>query len=269
MVEVSQLLAESKENPDTQRLVDAINRDPVVATTVLRRINSAFYGMRRMVSDLRKAVFLLGFLEVSNIVMTAALLKLREVLTSAEQVQMFSQIMRMSVTTAYYTQEIARSTMLPNAGIAFTTGLLHSIGRLVLLYNKPHDYEALWCTSDSGMAPSVEAERVIFGTDHAHLAALAADRWNLPGDIVTVIGHYLDPSLVQDQDLRKLTFALALSAEAAAYGCAGEELLSAEEPPETLVAFARTVDMTPAEVADLLQSIKAGLPDFLEGILQA
>lgn len=269
MVEVSQLLAENRDNPDTQGLVDAINRDPVVATTVLRRINSAFYGMRRMVADLRKAVFLLGFLEVSNLVMTSALLKLREVLTSEEQVHMFNQIMRISVTTAYYTQEIARTTAQPNAPIAFTAGLLHSVGRLVLLYNKPHDYEALWCTSDSGVAPSVEAERVIFGTDHARLAALAADRWNLPGDIITVIGSYLDPTLVQDPGLRILAHTIALSAEAAERSCAGEELISADELPETLVGFAREADMTPAEVVDLLECVHATLPDSLEELLQA
>lgn len=269
MVEVSQLLAENKENPDTQRLVDAINRDPVVATSVLRKINSAFYGMRRLVSDLRKAVFLLGFLEVSNIVMTSALLKLRDVLSSEEQVQIFSAIMRTSVTTAYYTQEIARSTALPNPGIAFTSGLLHSIGRLVLLYNKPHDYEALWCTSDSGNTPSVEAERVIFGTDHARLGALAADRWNLPGEVVMVIGNYLDPSLIHDRGLRNMAFALALSAEAAERTSAGEESLSSEDPPETLVAFARAVEMTPAEVADLLTSAKANMPAFLDEFLHA
>lgn len=268
IVEVSGLLAGQNENPDTQRLVHVINQDPIVSASVLRRINSAHYGMRRLIGDVQKAVSFLGFLEVSNIVMTMALLRLKEVLSSREQQSMFNEIMRVSITAAHYTHGIARSVHLADTAIAFTAGLLHSMGRLVLLYNKPHDYEALWCTADSGTAPSIEAERLIFGTDHARLGALASDRWNLPGKIGALIGNYHTPQAIAGTDLRNLAYALSLASTAAQATCLGGKATGSEDPPEVLTAFANALDMSLGEAAYLLESLRARLPELPDELVQ-
>ena len=65
------------ESPDTRRLAEIVHADPVTAALVLRRINSAYYGLRRRFSNVQQAVALLGFLEVCDIVLTAGMLKLR------------------------------------------------------------------------------------------------------------------------------------------------------------------------------------------------
>ncbi|HEX7070107.1 MAG TPA: HDOD domain-containing protein [Rhodothermales bacterium] len=210
VTEVSHLLAEQNQVPDTSRLVEVVNEDPVVAVSVLRRINSAYYGMRRRVGDIQKAVFLLGFLEVCNIVLTAGMMKMRDVLHSEEQAHIFEKIMQMSIGAAHYAQELCLYLQMPNRSTSFTAGLLHAVGRLVLLYNKPHDYEALWCTGANGNPPTIEDERLIFGTDHAQLGALAADRWHLPADLVHVIGHHPNPSQIEDADLRDLARAVLI-----------------------------------------------------------
>ena len=204
VAEVSHLLSEQGQVPDTSRLVEIVNEDPVVAVSVLRRINSAYYGMRRRVGDIQKSVFLLGFLEVCNIVLTAGMMKLKDILNSEEQAHIFDRIIHMSVGAAHYSQEIALYLQLPNRSRAYTSGLLHAVGRLVLLYNKPNDYEALWCTSADGLAPTVEDERLIFGTDHAHLGGLAAERWHLPTDLASVIAFHGSSRTIDDPDLRDL-----------------------------------------------------------------
>ena len=181
---------------------------------------------------------------------------------------MFNQIMRMSVTAAYYTHEIARSVNLASTPIAFTAGLLHSLGRLVLLYNKPHDYEALWCTGETGEAPSIEAERLIFGTDHARLGALAIDRWNLPGEVGAVIGNYHTPKVIANADLRKLAYTLALALMAAQTACIGAKSPTSEDPPEVLVAFANALGMSPGEAIDLIESVQARIPALPEEMLR-
>ena len=196
LAEVTRLLADAGEVPDTRRLADVTSADPVIAAAVLRRINSAYYGLRRRVGDLRKAVFLLGFLEVCNIVLTGGIMKLRDVLSSDEQAAIFERIMRMGVGAASYTQELALRLSLPLKHLAFTTGLLHIAGRLVLLYNKPDNYEALWFTCDTGRAPTIRDERTIFGTDYTELGGLAADQWHLPEDVARIIQYHLRPQLL-------------------------------------------------------------------------
>ncbi len=268
VAEVCTLLAEQNANPDTRRLIEAVNLDPVIAASVLRRINSAHYGMRRLIGDVQTAVLLLGFLEVCNIVMTAALLKLVDTLPSREQRGIFNETMRVSVTAAHYMHGIAHTITLNDKSIAFTAGLLHAMGRLVLLYNKPHDYEALWYSGEPGSAPSIEAERLIFGTDHALLGALAADRWNLPGKIGALIGKYHTPEAIADTDLRKLAYALALASTTAEASCLGAETPASDDPPEVLTAFANALEMSPGEAVCLLETIRAQIPELPEELLR-
>ncbi len=269
VVEVSRLLSDKVEVPDTFRLVEVVNHDPVVAASVLRRINSAYYGMRRLIADVRKAVFLLGFLEVSNIVLTAGMLRLKESLSSAEQEEIFTQVIRTSVCAAFFSQEMALFASLKSQPTAFSAGLLHSIGRLVLLYNKPHDYEALWWTRDDGFAPSIESETLIFGVDHARLGAQATQKWNLPDAIVEVVSHYNSPEEIQDVDVRLLAVAVAMSVSAAERVClSGRKAPTGVADEALIAAFAKETGIAPAAVVERLESLRAKTPGLLDAMMQ-
>ena len=264
VAEVSHLLSEQGQVPDTPRLVEIVNEDPIVAFSVLRRINSAYYGMRRRVGDIQKSVFLLGFLEVCNIVLTAGMMRLRDVLETHEQELIFDKIMQMSIGTAHYAQELSLFLQLPNRSTAFTAGLLHATGRLVLLYNKPHDYEALWCTNTDGHAPSVEDERMIFGTDHAQLGALAAERWHLPPELVSIIAFNGKPDEVKDPDLRDLARAVHVGAEAVQQLDMKEDVERKFTADEVLHALALERGATPESLVELIETSCPFAFDFFE-----
>lgn len=252
--EVAHMLSERGELPDTPRLVEIVNQDPVVAASVLRRINSAYYGMRRRIGDIQKAIFLLGFLEVCNLILTASMLKLRDVLHTEAQERMFDQIMHVSVGAAHYAREIAVFLDLPARATAFSAGLMVTTGRLVLLYNKPHDYEALWCTTTDGFAPSAEEERVIFGTDHASLARLAGESWNLPPDIVTVIGSYLEPDQIQDRAVRALATTVRVGVNAVTQLDMTPNPMRKLVPPIQLYDLAELRGVEPDSLVDLIET---------------
>jgi HD-like signal output (HDOD) protein len=118
------------------------------------------------------------------------------------------------------------------------------------------------------MAPSIEAERLIFGTDHARLGALAADRWNLPGEIGAVIGNYHTPSAIASADLRKLAHTLALTATTAEAACSVTKAPASDEPPEVLTTFANAVGVTTSEAICLIDSVQSRIPTFLEELVQ-
>lgn len=232
VADVSLLISQQADVPNTPRLVDIVNADPVVAAAVLRRINSAYFGVRRPIGDLQKAVFLLGFLDVCNVVLMSAMFKLTEILKSKSQIHIFEQLMQLSVGSARFAQELAESLRLPMKETAFTVGLLHAMGRLVFLYNRPKEYEALCSNGDTGdslhpaMAapqqsqfPTAEAERVIFGTDHTELAGRAAEFWKLPEDIGRVLRHYLMPGHLPEGPLRTLALTVAVSVSATEQLC--------------------------------------------------
>jgi HD-like signal output (HDOD) protein len=254
VADVTKLVAEMHEEPETARLVRIVDSDPVVAGFVLRRINSAYYGVRRRVGDVQKAVHLLGFEEVCDIVLTSGMMRLQDILHSGEQAGIFDQIMRMSVGTASFSKKLASHLDLFQQSSAFTIGLLHTCGRLVLLYNRPDDYEALWCSNHGGFAPTVTSEQIVFGTDHAELGAKAADSWHLPELVVTMIRQYLTPGHIEDHDLRVLALTLAVSAQACERLCLDRMPASARfEPSAALHLLSKAVRMDAAEIAAFVE----------------
>ncbi|QXD15661.1 HDOD domain-containing protein [Rhodocaloribacter litoris] len=252
---VSNLLAQRAEVPDTPELVRIIHNDPVIAAAVLRRVNSAYFGVRRHVSDVKKAVYLLGFVEVCNIVLSAAMMKLRDVVSTEGQVHIFDQIMQSSVGAASYAREIASFLHLPDAETAFTAGLLHNAGRLVFLYNRPDAYERLWMGNENGLFPPPEAERALFGLDHMRLGHIAANHWELPHEVGEIIGAYLTPGHIQDPARRLLALTVAVAASATEQLCMtpGDGRLRFEAKT-ALRILARSVGRDATELIELIES---------------
>lgn len=270
VAEVTKLLTETTDAPDTPRLVEIVNSDPVIGAFVLRRINSAYYGMRTRVSDIQKACFLLGFEEVCDIVLTAGMMKLGDIFDSASQIKIFEHILEMSLGTAGFNKKLAQHLDLSRRGFAFTTGLIHTVGRLVLLYNRPKDYEALWHSSEAGASPTVTSEQIVFGMDHAELGARAAESWQLPDDAATVIRNYLTPGHVDDADVRVLALTLSVSAAATRHffsnAGGGNEAFS---PPAALYALARHARIPADGVITFVHEQREDVGTFIHTMVNA
>lgn len=198
VAEVSHLVAEVDGEPNTQKLASLVNDDPVIAATVLQRINSAYYGMRRRISNVRKAVMLLGFLDVANVVLTAGFLQLEEAFADEDQIAVFHQIMEDSIGVGQLAREVAAALHLSIEGPAYSAGLLHNVGRLIFLYNAPDDYTALRHADDGLALPSIEAEAHIFGAHHAEVGASALNAWQLPMTLIDAIRYYPTPTAPDD-----------------------------------------------------------------------
>lgn len=270
VADVSDLIANKSDIPETPELVNIVNVDPVIAGSVLRRINSAYYGVRRRIGDIQKAVYLLGFDEVCEIVLAAGMMKLQDILHSEEQFRIFHDIMQMSVGTAAFAKKIAQKLQLYQHASAFTIGLLHTSGRLVLLYNRPEDYEALWCTNDHGFAPTVTSEQIIFGTDHAEMGALATDSWHLPDFVSKAIRFYLTPGHIQEHDLRILALTLSVAAMATERLCMSRVVhRESFKPNAALYALARMVQFPVNELVGFIEDNCEEVEDYIHMMVGA
>ncbi|MEX0599086.1 MAG: HDOD domain-containing protein [Rhodothermales bacterium] len=269
VTEVSKLLAEETDPPDTPRLVEIVKADPVIGTSVLRRINSAYYGMRTRVVEIDKATQLLGCEEVCDIVRTAGVMKLGDIFETETQIEIFDRIMELSLGAATYTKMIADKYDIPQKSIGFTTGLLHTVGRLILLYNRPNDYEALWFTTEKGRPPTVTSEQIIFGTDHAELSALAGEEWRLPENAVTVMRFYLTPGHINLQPSRVLALCLAVASAATDHYCLNETERTGTEfaPPAAMYALARQLDVKPNVLSEYITSQRDDVLRFIRSMV--
>lgn len=170
-----------------------IEKDMGMTAKILQLANSAFFGARRRVEELPRAIALLGFDTIKSLVFS---------------LQIFSQCDPMilgnlslqtlwdhSFTTGAYARLIAQTeNQEPQvADAAFTAGLLHDCGKLVLATNLPEPYnETLTLAQDEGL-PSLEAERETFGVTHAEVGAYLLGIWGLPDIIVETVASHHDP----------------------------------------------------------------------------
>jgi HD-like signal output (HDOD) protein len=194
--EVLRLLSEPKDEVDAAQLVEVVDSDPVVAAAVLRRINSAFYGMRRTISSVRKSVMLLGFLEVSNLVLTTGMSRFREAFSTSARASLFDRIMEISIGAGQFAWLLAEEYDLDAEGKAYTSGLLHSVGRMILLFNRPEEYASLWASA-TDVLPAAARERSTFGADYLMIGAAAAEEWQLPPVLGEVIAHQTTPDALE------------------------------------------------------------------------
>ncbi len=154
---------------------ELIGHDPALTTRVLRLSNSAFFRVSRKIGNADEAVALLGLTHVRSLVMAAALGASFKNVPGID----LKQFWRYSLRSA----EIARSLaglLNQNQGNAFTAGLIHAIGILVMHIAMPDEMAPL----DMGTPPldlnRAEAEMAAFGYTYAEVGAGMAEKWQFP-----------------------------------------------------------------------------------------
>jgi putative nucleotidyltransferase with HDIG domain len=160
-----------------------VAQDPILAARVLRLANSPFYGLPRQVGSLQEAVVVLGFSNLRSMVLSAGLIGAFS----------DSEAISRSLAIAAAARSLAKSLRL-DQGMAFTAGLLHNLGALLLGHFAPDRWQALSSESMETAATRLLKEREIFGFDHCELGAEIAGDWRFPDTIQTAIrSHPLPP----------------------------------------------------------------------------
>ena len=106
--------------PDNEALVEIIEHDPALALYVLRLINSAYYGLRKQVSQINRAVTLLGSKKVCNLVLTAILKQTFPNIKGRTARAVYQHILKNSIATAVFSRDLADHLLLSSAETAFT-----------------------------------------------------------------------------------------------------------------------------------------------------
>ncbi|MBO6576124.1 MAG: HDOD domain-containing protein [Rhodothermales bacterium] len=203
----------------TDELAAVISEDPMMAASVLRRVNSAFYGVRRQVADLKKAVTLLGFDDVANLVLTASFLRLADMVSNRAARQLFTDLMQLSLGSAMYGALIAEELGMPEPATAYSAGLMHTSGRVVMLFNFGEAYTRLCRPGTPRPFPDASTERSTIGIDHAQASGLAMTEWQMPADLVQVVSCLEAPGRIDDVRLRDVALCVSVGVSATEQLC--------------------------------------------------
>jgi putative nucleotidyltransferase with HDIG domain len=179
-------LQHTTDDQSLTNLADKIGQDPPMVVRILRIANSPFYGMSREIGSLQQAIVLLGLNRVRNMLLGVCFSKMLPVRHKDFDYPLF---LHHSMAVADCARQLANYTGIAQ-DIAFTAGLLHDIGRLVMVLLFPDDFSRI---VNEPLPDSVETERRILGFDHVEIGSKAARHWNLPVVIQEAIEQHETP----------------------------------------------------------------------------
>ncbi len=180
-------------------IVEAIKYDQAVTGEVLKLCNSAYFGLARRVTSLDDAMLCLGTVKVLQMVMSVHTNGLMSQAQGGYGLEP-GMLWKHGVGVALASSAIAQRTRLPNASLAFTGGLLHDIGKVVLnTYVADAFVEIVSRVTDENMAFS-EAEQVVLGVSHEEVGRRIAEKWDLPEPIVRCVRYHHEPGALEPPD---------------------------------------------------------------------
>jgi len=181
----------NKEKIELKKLEKIIAKDPFLTGRLLASANSPFYGFSGQVNSLNEACMVLGVHSIRNIVLTAGIVEN----LPAERLCHFNseEFWHHSLGTAISASVIAKKTN-HDSEAAFTAGLLHDIGKLILDIHFNEMFGQVIEYRDKHNCLLIEAEQHVLGVTHADIGALVSLRWKLPKIIINVINQYHKPS---------------------------------------------------------------------------
>jgi len=179
-----------QDDVDISVLAKKVSHDQALTAKTLRLANSSLYGLQVKVTTIQQAITYLGFQTTRNLITAAAVTGcFAEGHCPGFDHKAF---WRHSIATAACAKVLARQ-MRFNQDYAFTAGLLHDIGRLVLVSCFPQQYSQAIAWRQQHDCYLLEAERTVLGVDHVDAGLALAEHWNFSDTMRLAIGGHHDP----------------------------------------------------------------------------
>lgn len=178
------------------QIVDTIRYDAAITTELLKRCNSAYFGIERKITSIDDAARYLGADKLMQLVLAA---HSQSMLSPAQSGYGLTPgaLWTHSVGVALGAAALGQRLKLPDRGLLFTAGLLHDVGKVILNEHVGEAYAQIVERVQRERQSFVEAEREILGYTHSEVGGLVAERWNLPEPIVLAVRHHHEPSAVR------------------------------------------------------------------------
>jgi len=176
------------ETTKTGDFVQVLEQDPALSAKLLRMVNSAGFGLRQRCASVRHAVTLVGSEQLYRMATTAAVLDLFD----AQSLHAVA-ILEHSAVVGAFCRYLGTHLSLP-AEELFTAGMLHDIGKLMLLESLGTAYGELLDACGNGSDGIFLLERTKYGFDHGVLAAHVLKEWHIPDPLPRIVAWHHEPT---------------------------------------------------------------------------
>jgi putative nucleotidyltransferase with HDIG domain len=177
---------------DIESISNEIRKDQVITARMLQLANSAMFGAKRNISSLDHAIVFLGQDLLVKLVLTAA------VQGYYEQSMMGYALCKggvyhHSLGCAHIAEMLAKKTETEDPAKAYTAGLLHDIGKVVLDQYVAKAYPLFYRDITEEKESILSVEQRLLGMDHTEVGQLLARQWSLPEALEKVIHYHHEP----------------------------------------------------------------------------
>lgn len=179
----------NNENVQLHELSDLISSDPAFASEVLTIANSLLYAPRFPANSILQAIAVLGANNLHGLCLTVGV---RGYMGKMLNQPAMKAIWRHNLACALIADQLASVGFLDRE-VAYTSGVLHDIGRLALAVIKPKEY-SLPLGAHSGTPASIlKSERDLFGWDHCEAGRQLVVDWKLPNEFEAIVADHHEP----------------------------------------------------------------------------
>jgi putative nucleotidyltransferase with HDIG domain len=193
---------------DIDPIAKEIQKDQVLTARMLQLANSSVFGVRRRITSVDHAVVFLGQEMMVKIILSAAVQGYFDQ-SAMGYALCKGGLYHHSLGCALIAEALARKTQCEDPAKAYTAGLLHDIGKVVLdqymTTARPLFYRELMDTEEDVLAVEANVLRV----KHTDVGAILARQWSLPGPLIQVIQHHHHPHHCPEVDTLCVTVYLA------------------------------------------------------------
>ena len=190
ILKIVQMISDGNYNIDDVAL--DIKKDQVITAAILRLCSSSYLGLMEKVTSINRALALLGEKRLFKIIASASI-----ELYFSNPLQGYSlckgALFHHSLGTAVIAEELAKFTGIVKPEIAYTAGLLHDIGKVVLDQYISSAYPLFYRRTQIDMAELNEAEKEIAGISHSEAGGLLGERWLLNETLTDMIRYHHQP----------------------------------------------------------------------------
>jgi putative nucleotidyltransferase with HDIG domain len=199
-----QLLAELHSSKSSaQSLANIAIKDPAITMSLLKMANSAFYGQRDEVTDVQRAIVVIGLRSVRHMVVAAGIGRIFR-RPRGRKGYNFDALWTHALGTSVAARLLARRTHALTEAQAGTLGLLHDIGKFAMNVAAPKLTAQLLNPFDgpeevSGLAKEV----MLFGTTHAIYGMRLLEAWKLPHEVARIVEYHHHPAYAEVETLHE------------------------------------------------------------------
>ncbi len=201
-------------------LAAILAEDQAMVARIIRVSNSALYRSVQEISNLNNALTRLGIKAIRSILLTSAT---RDLLLSDKSAGgMWSRVLwQHAKECALASRRIADHVKYPDPEEAFVAGMLHDMGKLVILLKHRNLYQQIRKIQSGENVSSTEAERFVLGFSHPEVGGMLMEKWHMPETLKICVQYHHDPASSSGD--KKLSWIIA-------YGNALSNLYGLNEP---------------------------------------